>query len=73
MVPSMCMCISNIYKYLLLEFMYMICVNVSYDYVFVYILQVTTVALAEWSDAWTVFDRLEAVIAGSNSTLGMDV
>jgi hypothetical protein len=31
------------------------------------------VAVAERSGAWTVFDRSEAVIAGSNSALGMDV
>jgi hypothetical protein len=29
---------------------------------------------AVWgSEAWTVFDRSEAVIAGSNPALGMDV
>jgi hypothetical protein len=31
------------------------------------------VAIAERSEAWTVFDRSEAVIAGSNPALGMDV
>jgi hypothetical protein len=31
------------------------------------------VALAERSEAWTVFDHSEAVIAGSNPSLGMDV
>jgi hypothetical protein len=31
------------------------------------------VAVAERSAAWTVFDRLEAVIAGSNPALSMDV
>jgi hypothetical protein len=30
-------------------------------------------AVAERSEAWTVFDRSEAVTAGSNSALGMDV
>jgi hypothetical protein len=33
----------------------------------------TPVAVAEWSEEWTVFDRSEAVIAGSNPALGMDV
>jgi hypothetical protein len=31
------------------------------------------VAVAERPEAWTVFDRSEAVIAGSNLALGMDV
>jgi hypothetical protein len=31
------------------------------------------VAVAEQSETWTVFDRSEAVIAGSNPALGMDV
>jgi hypothetical protein len=35
------MCIRNMYKHLLLEFIYMMYVNVSYDYLFVYLLQVT--------------------------------
>jgi hypothetical protein len=34
------MCVCNMYKYLLLEFMYTMCVNVSCDYLFVYLLQV---------------------------------
>jgi hypothetical protein len=31
------------------------------------------VAVAERSEAWTVFDHSEAVIEGSNPALGMDV
>jgi hypothetical protein len=31
------------------------------------------VPVAERSETWTVFDRSEAVIAGSNPALGMDV
>jgi hypothetical protein len=31
------------------------------------------VAVAERSEAWTVFDRSEALIAGSNPHYGMDV
>jgi hypothetical protein len=31
------------------------------------------VAVAERSEAWTVFDRSEAVNAASNPALGMDV
>jgi hypothetical protein len=31
------------------------------------------VAVAERFEAWTVFDRSEAVIAGLNPALGMDV
>jgi hypothetical protein len=31
------------------------------------------VAVDEWSEAWTVFDRSEGMIAGSNPSLGMDV
>jgi hypothetical protein len=31
------------------------------------------VAVDERSEAWTIFDRSEAVIAGSNPALGMDV
>jgi hypothetical protein len=31
------------------------------------------VAVAERSEAWTVFDRSEAAISGSNSSFGMDV
>jgi hypothetical protein len=31
------------------------------------------VAVAERFEAWTVFDRSEAVIAGSDPALGMDV
>jgi hypothetical protein len=34
---------------------------------------VLQVAVAERSEEWTVFDRSEAVIAGSNPALGMDV
>jgi hypothetical protein len=30
------------------------------------------VAVAERSEAWTVFDSSETVIAGSNPTLGVD-
>jgi hypothetical protein len=38
MVPSMCVC--NMYKYLLLQFMYTMCVNIAYDYLIVYLLHV---------------------------------
>jgi hypothetical protein len=31
------------------------------------------VAVAERSEAWTIFDRSEAVITGSNPALGMDI
>jgi hypothetical protein len=31
------------------------------------------VTVAEWSNAYTVFARLEAGIVGSNPTQGMDV
>jgi hypothetical protein len=34
---------------------------------------VLPVAVAERSEAWTVFDHSESVIAGSNPALGMDV
>jgi hypothetical protein len=41
MLPSIRMCICNMYKYLLLEFtMYTMCVNVCYDYLFVCLLEV---------------------------------
>jgi hypothetical protein len=40
MVPPVRMCVCNMYKYLLLEFMYMMCVNVLCGYLFVYLLQV---------------------------------
>jgi hypothetical protein len=32
-------CFCNMYKYLLLEFIYTMCVNVLYDYLFVYLLE----------------------------------
>jgi hypothetical protein len=31
------------------------------------------VAVSERSEEWTIFNRSEAVIVGSNPTLGMDV
>jgi hypothetical protein len=37
------------------------------------LIQDKPVAVAERSATWTIFDRSEAVIAGSNTSLGMDV
>jgi hypothetical protein len=37
------------------------------------VIVIEPVTVAERSEAWRVFDRSEAVIAGSNTALGMDV
>jgi hypothetical protein len=40
---------------------------------YVMLIALVPVAVVERSEAWTVFDHPEAVIAGSNLVIGMDV